>query len=275
MPAARKNPLGGFLFGFKITSGPLQMDSGQGTAFFRQISGLKSETEIQDFNEGGNTAFTRKLAGVCKWPNLVLRQGFTGDLRLFKWKFAPERVNGVIIQLGPDLKEICRWEFVKGYPVKWDGPDLDGSKNEIAIESLEIAHEGLTFKTGSPAAEPPPPPPKKEPPPEPIDCTVNFAVSSSKVSKPNEKLDKASEDLKKNPERKVKIEADTDSTGAATMNKKLSQDRANAVKQHLLEGGTKESQIVSCVGYGKDRAVAAIGDNKNDASWRRTKVIDA
>jgi len=141
--ASRNAPLGGFLFGFKITSGPLQMDSSQGTAFFRQISGLKSETEVQDFNEGGNTAFTRKLVGGRKWPNLVLKQGFTGDIRLFKWKLAPERVNGAIIQLGPDMKEVCRWEFVKGYPVKWEGPDLDASKNEIAIESIEIAHEGL------------------------------------------------------------------------------------------------------------------------------------
>jgi phage tail-like protein len=146
--STRATPLGGFFFGFKITSGPLHMDSSQGTAFFKQISGLKSEAEIQDFNEGGNTGFTRKLVGGCKWPNLVLKQGFTGDIRLFKWKLAPERVNGTIIQFGPDHKEVCRWEFVKGYPVKWDGPDLDGSKNEIAIESIEIAHEGLTMHKG-------------------------------------------------------------------------------------------------------------------------------
>src|SRR5262252_3559473 len=181
MSATRKTPLGGFLFGFKITSGPLQADSASGTAFFKQISGLKNETEIQDFVEGGNTAFTRKLAGGRKWPNLVLRQGFTGDIRLFKWKLAPERVNGAIIQLGPDMKEVCRWEFVKGYPVKWEGPDLDAGKQEIAIESLEIAHEGLTFSTGSPAAEPAPAPAKK-PLPEPLDATVNFATSSSKVT---------------------------------------------------------------------------------------------
>ncbi len=146
MPVSRKTPLGGFLFGLKITSGPLDADYTAGTAFFKQISGIKTDTDVQDYQEGGVTGFTRKIPGVRKWPNLVLKQGFTGDPKLFKWKWNPGRVNGAIIQIGPDMQEVCRWEFVNGYPVKWEGPELDAGKNEIAIESIEIAHEGLELQ---------------------------------------------------------------------------------------------------------------------------------
>jgi OOP family OmpA-OmpF porin len=95
------------------------------------------------------------------------------------------------------------------------------------------------------------------------------------VPKPNAALDAVADALKNDPNKKVKIEGDTDSTGSASYNKTLSQQRADAVKKYLIDGGTPAAQITSCIGYGEDRCAAAIGDNKNDASWRRTKVIDA
>ena len=139
----RKDPLTLFLFGLKIDD--LRLDYKDGSAFFRSIGGLKTDTEVVDYQEGGVTAFTRKVIGVTKWSNIVLKQGFTGDSILWDWKHKPRRVNGKIFQLGPELKPMCRWEFRNGYPVKWEGPDFDAAKNELAIESLEIAHEGLEF----------------------------------------------------------------------------------------------------------------------------------
>ena len=60
------------------------------------------------------------------------------------------------------------------------------------------------------------------------------------------------------------------------MNQKLSQDRANSVKTYMLNGGTPESQIASCTGYGKQRWLdQGLPDQTNDASHRRTRVIDA
>jgi len=137
----RKDPLTTFLFGLKISD--LGLDHADGTAFFRSIGGLKTDTEVVDYQEGGVTTFTRKVIGVTKWSNLILKQGFTGDNKLWKWRYNPKRVNGTIYQLGAELKPICRWEFKNGYPVKWEGPDFDASKQELAIESIEIAHEGL------------------------------------------------------------------------------------------------------------------------------------
>ena len=137
----RKDPLTTFLFGLKIPD--LTLDHNDGTAFFKSIGGLKFDTDCQDYMEGGVTAFTRKVIGVTKWANIVLKQGFTGDNKLWNWRTTPKRVDGTIYQLGPELKCMCRWEFKKGYPVKWEGPDFSADKNELAIETIEIAHEGL------------------------------------------------------------------------------------------------------------------------------------
>jgi len=275
MAGTRKTPLPGFLFGFRITSGPYSSDYNEGTAFFRSISGIKNDTDVTDYYEGGVTANTRKVIGVRKWPNLVLKQGFTGDKAIFKWKMHPARCNGEIIQLGPELEEICRWQFVNGYPVKWEGPDFDATKNDVAIESIEIAHEGLTFLNDQPAAEPPAAEEPTEEPPPPVDVTVNFPTGSSTVP-PNADLDAAVQTLKDNPDKQVKVEGDTDTVGSASSNQTLSQNRANSVKQYLISGGTPESQIVSATGYGKQRALdAGIPDNTANASWRRTKVVDA
>ena len=138
---SRRDPLTTFLFGLKITD--LSVDYNDGTAIFRSVGGLKTDTEVVDYQEGGVTAFTRKVIGVTKWSNIILKQGFTGDNKLWAWRDNPRRVNGTIYQLGPELKPICRWEFRNGYPVKWEGPDFDATKNELAIETIEIAHEGL------------------------------------------------------------------------------------------------------------------------------------
>jgi phage tail-like protein len=145
----RKDPLTTHLFGLKLTELPDgDLDYSQGTAFFKSISGLSTTTDAQDYQEGGVTTFTRKVIGQTKWANIVLKGGFTGDMTIWNWKDNPKRLNGIIVALGPGMQVMAKWEFQRGYPVKWDGPDLDASKNELAIESLEIAHEGLLMVEG-------------------------------------------------------------------------------------------------------------------------------
>jgi len=141
MADQRNDPLTTFLFGLKIAD--LGLDYHDGTAFFKSVGGLKMETEVTDYQEGGVTAFTRKMVGQRKFPNLVLKQGFTGDEKLWKWRMNPKRVDGSVYMFGPDMKAVCRWDFKRGYPAKWDGPELDATKNEMSIESIEIAHEGI------------------------------------------------------------------------------------------------------------------------------------
>jgi phage tail-like protein len=135
---------------------------------FRSCSGLKSEAAVIELEEGGFNGTTRKLIGRTKYSNIVLKQGLCGpssDLWKLRNQFiddgpalesekkgrqTPGRISGTITQLGPNGAE-AKWVFVGGWVCKWEGPDLDATKNEISIESIEIAHEGLMMLPGKEA----------------------------------------------------------------------------------------------------------------------------
>lgn len=139
----RKDPLTTFRFAVEI--------NGENIGFFKSVSGLKMETEVIEYQEGGdNTGGIRKLAGPTRFANIRLTRTFTGDRYLYDWFRRsrtpnPPRVTGRIIMFDNQLNEVAVFQFVNGFPAKWEGPDFDASKNEVAIESLEIAHEGLVL----------------------------------------------------------------------------------------------------------------------------------
>ena len=122
---------------------------GMDTAYFRSVSGLSVEIEVIEFREGGDNAVTRKLPGRVKYPNLVLKQGFTGSASdLLKWTLriaagTPEPKNGSIVVYDQKQQVVATYTITNAWPVKWEGPDFDAGSNEVAIETIEIAHEGL------------------------------------------------------------------------------------------------------------------------------------
>ena len=124
-------------------------------AFCKSVSGLKVEREVIPYKEGGNNRYTQKLVGPANHPNLVLKRGFVASssghtvfaTKFFQMLKADEatRFGGTIVQLGPDLSPSWKWKFRDGWICKWEGPDLDASKSELAFESIEIAHHGFDF----------------------------------------------------------------------------------------------------------------------------------
>lgn len=122
-------------------------------AYFRSCSGLKSEAEVVPMQEGGLNTTEHKLIGRTKFPNLVLKQGFANSSlwqkRLSFVNDSPgaplTRFSGTITQHGPGGKSHS-WQFQKAWICKWEGPEFDATKNEISIETVEIAHEGLTYR---------------------------------------------------------------------------------------------------------------------------------
>ena len=129
---------------FKITVDPLTT-IGQ----FAECSGLSAEYEIFEYQEGGVNDFTHKLRGRVKWPNLVLKRGVTYQDAFLKWFFESRNTDrkkrGTIelSLLDDTAKEVRKWTFAGAFPVKWQGPTLNAKGNNIATESLEIAHQGL------------------------------------------------------------------------------------------------------------------------------------
>ena len=139
-------------FGFKVTLQAKGMESAHET-YFRSVSGLRFETEVLPVQAGGVNDRTFNLIGATKWSNIVLKRGFAQSSGLLtlrnQWMYDPssrQRFDGVIEQLDTTLKTTMqKWTFHNGWPVKWELSDLDASKSEISIETLEIAHDGLTL----------------------------------------------------------------------------------------------------------------------------------
>jgi phage tail-like protein len=117
-------------------------------AAFHECSGFDSTVDVIDHREGGENTTLRKLPGLTKYSNIVLKRGITDDRQLYDWhrrivRGALERKNGSIVLLDRRGQEVARWNFVRAWPSKWDGPDLSAEGNDVAIETLELAHEGV------------------------------------------------------------------------------------------------------------------------------------
>lgn len=120
-------------------------------AGFSEVSGLQAETETEEVREGGVNNYVHKLPKITKYPNIVLKRGMTDSNFLWNWHQNViagkiERKNGAIIVLDSEKNEKLRWNFSGAYPVKWSGPDLKADSNTVAVETLELAHNGISQK---------------------------------------------------------------------------------------------------------------------------------
>ncbi len=116
---------------------------------FREISGIGCEVSTEDYHEGGVNHCTYKLPTGSRHPNLVLRAGISNGRFLWAWYAAFALTSQVVpipLQLSlnnPDGSSARMWIVNNAYPVKWDGPTLNAQQGEVAIESLELAHQGI------------------------------------------------------------------------------------------------------------------------------------
>jgi phage tail-like protein len=118
-------------------------------AGFTEVTGLAAEVETFPYREGGLNDFQHHLPGPASFPRLVLKRGLTDFDNLWSWhedvrRGVIKRRNGSII-LGGESNEhgVWRWNFVGAYPAKWVGPELRAGTAAVAIESLELVHQGL------------------------------------------------------------------------------------------------------------------------------------
>jgi phage tail-like protein len=119
-------------------------------AKFMKCDGLESETYIYEVEEGGLNTTTHKFFGRTRYPNLILENGVTDNKDLWDWykktvmtEDKVERKDGSIIMYNAGGKEIKRWNFYRAIPCRWVGPKLGPDVHGVAIERIEIAHEGL------------------------------------------------------------------------------------------------------------------------------------
>jgi phage tail-like protein len=148
MATARRNPYAAFNF--------LVSRDGASLGGFMEVSGLDTENAIIEYRDGNDQtsgAFVRKLPGLERYPNVTLRRGITGDLRLWNELRKPIRDAdagpqfGTVGQAAPEIKvelqderhvTVQSWKLRNAWVSKLSGPSLNAKGNEIAIESVEV-----------------------------------------------------------------------------------------------------------------------------------------
>ena len=138
----RKDPYSNFRFLVEI-DGIVQ-------AGFSDATIPDSTQDPIDYREGNEPPTVRKIPGLIKYGDVTLKWGITDSLELYNWrklveqgKMKDARRNMAIILMDEEGNPAARWEFNDVWPKKYDAPDLNAKGTDIAIETLEIVHEGM------------------------------------------------------------------------------------------------------------------------------------
>lgn len=118
---------------------------------FTEVSGLNVETQIIEYRDGMSPDYsTIKMPGMQKYGNITLKRGvIAGDNEMFAWWNTVqlnkiERRDITISLLNEKHEPVVVWKVRNAFPVKVDGGSLKATGNEVSIETMEVAHEGIT-----------------------------------------------------------------------------------------------------------------------------------
>jgi phage tail-like protein len=130
-----------------------QMEWGGKKIGFTEVSGLDVETEVIEYREGNSQEYSKiKMPGMQKYSNITCKRGtFKGDNEYFTWWNTVklntiERRDITISLLNENHEPVVVWKVKNAFPAKVQSTDLKADGNEVAIESMEIVHEGLTIQ---------------------------------------------------------------------------------------------------------------------------------
>lgn len=115
---------------------------------FTECSGLEMSMQPEEYKEGGRNGTVLKFPSRVTWSNITLKKGVGATTALWDWHYGfvegrGKRRDGVIVLLNDLHIPNNIWYFRRGLPVKYTGPTMNASQNSVAIESIEIAHEGI------------------------------------------------------------------------------------------------------------------------------------
>ena len=141
MPSARRDPYLNFNFIVENENIP--------SAGFSEADLPEGRIETVAYREGtDNTSAPRLLPGRVDYKPLILRRGFTANRDLYEWwreivQGSVDRRSVSVILLDEQRQEVARWNLRRAWPAKYDPPSFRARGNEVAIETLELAHEGI------------------------------------------------------------------------------------------------------------------------------------
>ncbi|MDH4165494.1 MAG: phage tail protein [Gammaproteobacteria bacterium] len=130
--------------GSALVSGLLDAAAGG----FSECQGLEASMKVEEYSEGGNNGAVLKFPGRVSWANIVLKRGLATNTTLWDWAYSfvqgrGRRRDGVIVLLNEQMLPNNVWYFRRGLPLKYAGPQMNATQNQVAVESMEISHEGI------------------------------------------------------------------------------------------------------------------------------------
>lgn len=140
----RNDPYRGFNFRIEIDNVSL--------ASFSEVSGLVADGDSVDYREGDEMVnWVRKLIGLRKFNVITFKRGYTQNKELWSWHVnivngTDDRRNGAIVLMDEARHDVLRWNFRNGWINKIEGPSLNATSNTVAMESMELCHEGLELE---------------------------------------------------------------------------------------------------------------------------------
>jgi phage tail-like protein len=138
--ARRADPFVAFRFEVRVDDLPL--------GGFSECGGLQLETEVMDYAEGGLNTHLHKLPVRTKQSPIRLKRGVVDRVL---WDWYADLVGGLVVRRNGSIlvhdpsgaTVVAQWQFRRAYPVKWIGPELNATQNQVAVETIELVHEGL------------------------------------------------------------------------------------------------------------------------------------
>lgn len=116
---------------------------------FSEVSGFDASIDVIEYREGDMVQTPMKIPGLKKYGNITLKQGLANSMVLYEWVIAG--VNGAVDRktititlLDEEEAPAASWQVINAWPTKYTAPDFNATSSEVAIETLEIAHEGMT-----------------------------------------------------------------------------------------------------------------------------------
>jgi phage tail-like protein len=138
---------------YPLSAFHFQVEWGGTRIGFTEVSGLSVELQTIDYREGSSPEYhVTKMPGIPQFSSITLKRGiFTADNEFFQWLSTVklnsiERRDLTISLLNEEHAPVVTWKIKDAFPTKVEGPSLNSTGNEAAVESIELAHEGLSVE---------------------------------------------------------------------------------------------------------------------------------
>ena len=116
---------------------------------FSEVTGFDASIDVMEYREGDMVQTPYKIPGLKKYGNITLKKGLTDSMVMYEWLITGvdgpvDRKTITITSLDESEQPVASWQVINAWPVKYTAPDFNATSSEVAIETVEIAHEGMT-----------------------------------------------------------------------------------------------------------------------------------